>query len=307
MRQPRYPPPGIGTGDDIRTGHAAARDGRRIAYRDAGRPGAIAVVNHHGTPGSRLDRHPDEAGLLAEFGVRMISFDRAGYGESDPLPGRRVADAAADVAALAGHLGVDRFAVVGESGGGPHALACSALLGPRVLRTGVVVGVAPSDDPGFDFLAGMSPLNVAEFGAAAESEEALATYLEPFIEGFKRDPDAVMDAIATELPPSDRKVFDRPEQRAIARESLLESVRQGARGWIDDDIAFVAPWGFALADAATETRLWQGEDDVLVPRAHCVHLTERLPNARHDLIPGAGHALADHWRGILAWVAGIGG
>jgi pimeloyl-ACP methyl ester carboxylesterase len=290
----------------IRSGHAPASGGRRLAYRDAGDPAGIAVVAHHGTPGSRLDRHAADERITTELGLRMITYDRPGYGGSDPHPGRRVADAAADVAALADHLGLAAFAVVGTSGGGPHALACSAGLGERVLRVGVVVGGAPADDPDFDFLAGMGQMNLDEFAAAAESEEALAAYLEPICAEFRRDPDAVLDAIAAELPPSDRAVFGRPQNRAIARESLSESIRQGPRGWIEDDRAFVTGWGFALADARHEIRLWQGELDVLVPRAHCAYLAERLPNARFELIRGAGHALDDHWPAILAWVAGAG-
>ncbi len=287
-----------------RTGHVRTADGRRLAYRDNGDPAAMPVVSHHGTPGSRLDRHPDEDGILAELGVRMVTYDRPGYGESDPQRGRRVVDAAADVAAIADHLGIDRLAVVGTSGGGPHALACSARLGARVTRVGVVVGAAPSDDPDFDFLAGMDQLNLDEFAAAKESEEAVAAFVQPFVELAQRDPDALLEEIVTHLPAPDQEVFRRPEQRAIGRESILESVRQGSRGWVDDDRAFSTGWGFPLSDATRETRLWQGELDVLVPRAHCAYLGERLPNARFELIPGAGHALADHWRDIVAWVAG---
>jgi pimeloyl-ACP methyl ester carboxylesterase len=286
------------------TGHVRTADGRRLAYRDSGDPGSTPVVSHHGTPGSRLDRHPETAAILAELGVRMITYDRPGYGESDPHPGRRVVDAAADVAAIADHLDIERFAVVGTSGGGPHALACSARLGARVTRTGVVVGAAPSDDPEFDFLAGMDQLNLDEFGAARESEEALAAFLQPFVEEAQRDPDALLDEIVSHLPAADQEVFRRPQQRAVARESMAESVRQGSRGWVEDDRAFATGWGFPLSDATCETRLWQGEVDVLVPRAHCAYLAERLPNARFELIPGAGHALADHWRDIVAWVAG---
>ena len=287
-----------------RTGHLRTPDGRRLAYLDAGDPGGAPVVSHHGTPGSRLDRHPGEDAMLAELGLRAITYDRPGYGGSDPKPGRRVADAADDVAALADHLGIERFAVVGTSGGGPHALACSARLGARISRVGVVVGVGPSDDPDFDFLQGMDQLNLDEFAAARESEQALAAYLQPFVDMAKADPDGLLDEIAAHLPPSDQEVFRRPDHRAAALASLGESLRQGSRGWADDDRAFATSWGFALADAACETRLWQGELDVLVPRAHCAYLGERLPNARFELIPGAGHALADHWRDILAWVGG---
>jgi pimeloyl-ACP methyl ester carboxylesterase len=286
------------------TGHVRTADDRRLAYRDSGDPGATPIVSHHGTPGSRLDRHPEAAEIIAELGVRMITYDRPGYGESDPQPGRRVVDAAADVAAIADHLGLGRFAVVGTSGGGPHALACSARLGDRISRVGVVVGAAPSDDPDFDFLAGMDQLNRDEFAAARDSEEALAAFLAPFVDEARRDPDALLDEIVTHLPAADQEVFRRPQQRAIARASVAESVRQGSRGWVDDDRAFASSWGFPLSDAACETRLWQGELDVLVPRAHCAYLGERLPHARFELVPGAGHALADHWRAIVAWVAG---
>jgi pimeloyl-ACP methyl ester carboxylesterase len=287
-----------------RTGHASAADGRGLAYCDNGDPAGMPIISHHGTPGSRLDRHPDEDAMLADLGLRMITYDRPGYGGSDPQPGRRVIDAADDVAALADHLGIERFAVVGTSGGGPHALACSARLGPRISRVGVVVGGGPSDDPDFDFLEGMDQFNLDEFAAARDSEERLAAFLEPFVEMVQSDPDGLIDEIATHLPPSDQEVNRRPAHRAVARESLIESVRQGSRGWADDDRAFVESWGFPLADAACETRLWQGELDVLVPRAHCEYQAKRLPNARFELIPGAGHALADHWREILAWLGG---
>jgi pimeloyl-ACP methyl ester carboxylesterase len=209
---------------------------------------------------------------------------------------------ASDVSALADHLGLERFAVFGISGGGPHALACAALLHERVSRAGVMVGAAPSDDPAFDFTAGMADVNVKEFGAAREGEDPLGRLLAPWVEQSGRDPDGVLDALAVELPEYDREVVSRPEVRAELRKSIVESVRQGPRGWIDDDLAFAAPWGFVLADVRPEVRLWQGELDVLVPRSHGDYLAERLPNATFELVPGAGHMLLDHWRETLAWL-----
>ena len=275
------------------------KDGRTLAYLERGDPDGAPVVFHHGTPGSRVGHHPD---LAVYEGVRFLSHDRPGYGRSDPAPGRTVASAAEDVRTLAEHLGLGRFAVFGVSGGGPHALACAALISARVTRAGVMVGAAPSDDPEFDFTAGMAEVNVTEFGAAREGADALAVVLAPWIEQSTHDPDGTIDALAAELPEYDREVVSRPDVRAEFRASLVESVRQGARGWIDDDLAFAAPWGFELADVRVPTRLWQGEQDVLVPRSHGEYLARRIPGATFELVPGAGHLLFDHWPDVLAWL-----
>jgi pimeloyl-ACP methyl ester carboxylesterase len=285
--------------DVEREGRLETADGRRLAYVERGDPDGAPVVLHHGTPGSRLGTHPDPA---VYRGIRLLAYDRPGYGLSDARPGRVVADAAGDVRALADHVGLDGFAVFGISGGGPHSLACAALLPERVTRAGVMVGAAPSDDPALDFTAGMADVNIKEFGAAREGEDALGAILAPWVEQSGRDPDGVLDALAAELPEYDREVVSRPELRAELRRSIVESVRQGARGWIDDDLAFATSWGFSLADVRTEVRLWQGELDVLVPRSHGDYLAERLPNATFELVPGAGHMLLDHWRETLDWL-----
>jgi pimeloyl-ACP methyl ester carboxylesterase len=282
-------------------GRLTLADGRTLAYAERGEPVGYPVVFHHGTPGSRHGHHPDPE---VYRGIRFLTFDRPGYGLSDPLPGRRVADVAADASALADHLGLERFAVFGASGGGPHALACAALLPDRVERALVMVGAAPSDDPEFDFTAGMAEVNLIEFGAALEGEDALAAVLAPWVEQVADDPEGMLDRLAAELPDYDREVVSRPEIRGELLASFGESVRQGARGWIDDDLAFAAPWGFDLADVRPEVRLLQGELDVLVPRAHCEYLAGKLPRATFELVPGAGHLLFDCWPDALARLRG---
>ena len=284
-----------------REGTVRAGDGRTLAYVERGRADGVPVMVCHGTPGSRYTRHPDKA-IYERHGVRAIVYDRPGYGRSDPKPRRSVADAAADVEAIADDFGFDRFAVVGGSGGAPHALACGALLGDRVIRVGALVTPAPSDADDFDFFDGLADLNVKEFSAALEGPEAIEAYLQPLADALRRDPDAVIDEIATELPEVDRALSAREDFRAVMRTSFVEAVRQGVRGWADDDLAFAKPWGFQPEEVTAEVRLWQGELDVLAPRSHGEYVASRLPNARFELLEGGGHFLDEEWAVVFDWL-----
>lgn len=279
-------------------------DGRTIGFVERGAVDGLPVVLCHGTPGSRLSRHADPE-IYARHNVHAVAYDRPGYGLSDPQPGRAVADAAADIAALADHLGFDRFAVVGGSGGAPHALACGALLADRVVRVGALVTPAPPADD-FDFFEGLADLNVKEFNAALQGADAIEAFLQPYVDGIRADVDGVIDEMLTELPEIDRERASQPAHREIMRESWTESVRQGQRGWADDDLAFAKPWGFELEDVTVDTRVWQGELDVLTPRPHGEYVAARLPNARFELLEGGGHFLDPEWAVVLDWLAGAG-
>jgi len=148
----------------------------------------------------------------------------------------------------------------------------------------------------------MNDLNLTEFSVARGRPEALDAFLQPFAEQARTDPEALVEELAATVPESDQAVMARPEVRAIFVESLAESVRHGVRGWADDDLAFVKPWGFDLADVKQEVRLWQGELDVLVPRAHAQYLESKLPRAGFELIPGAGHMLVDETPNVVRWL-----
>jgi pimeloyl-ACP methyl ester carboxylesterase len=286
-----------------REGTAKAADGRTLAFVERGAPDGSPVIACHGTPGSRLSRHPDPE-LYERHGVRWVAYDRPGYGLSDPLIGRSVVDAAADVEAIADELGFDRFAVTGGSGGAPHALACGALLGDRVVRVGALVTPAPSDTDDFDFFDGLAELNVKEFNAALEGREAVEAFIQPYVDEFHRDPEAVLDGILSELPEADKEIGSREDVRAAMLASFVESARQGVRGWADDDLAFAKPWGFEPEDVTAEVALWQGELDVLAPRSHGEYVASRLPNARFEVLEGAGHFLVDEWATVLDWLVG---
>jgi pimeloyl-ACP methyl ester carboxylesterase len=191
---------------------------------------------------------------------------------------------------------------MGVSGGGPHALACAALLADRVTRAVVMVTPAPNDGD-FDFLAGMTQSNIDEFTAALAGPGAIADYLAPYVETLRTQPEALLDELAAELPPPDQATMARPEVREMLVASWREATRQGGAGWMDDDLAFTRPWGFELADIAAEVRVWQGELDVLAPQAHGRRVAERLPNATFELVEGKGHMLYDAWPEAFAWAA----
>ena len=283
-------------------GTAKARDGRTLAFVQRGAADGVPVIVCHGTPGSRRARHPDPQ-MYERHRVKMVAYDRPGYGGSDPNIGRSVADAASDIEAIADELGFDRFAVVGGSGGAPHALACGALLEDRVLRVGALVTPAPSDTDDFDFYEGLADINVREFGAAVQGREAVEAFIQPFVDQLESDPDAVIDEIVSELPEVDREIASREAFRSVMRESFVEAARQGVRGWADDDLAFAKWWGFEPEDVHAEVRLWQGELDVLAPRAHGEYVASRLPNARFELLEAGGHFLDEQWAVVLDWLA----
>jgi pimeloyl-ACP methyl ester carboxylesterase len=157
--------------------------GRFLEVDVSGPDGGIPLVVHHGTPGER-SQYPPFAEAAAARGLRYVSYSRPGYGGSSRRPDRAVADCAADTAAILAHLGADRCYTVGGSGGGPHALACAALLDDRVLACATLAGVGPFGAEGLDFLAGMGQENHEEFGAALAGPAELQGYLEQEAQAF---------------------------------------------------------------------------------------------------------------------------
>jgi pimeloyl-ACP methyl ester carboxylesterase len=279
-------------------------DGRRLTVETFGDSAGRPVFLLHGTPGSRLGPCP-RGMVLYRLGVFLITFDRPGYGGSDRLAGRSVADCAADVAAIADAFGFERFAVVGRSGGGPHALACAALLPARTTRVGVLVGLAPRVADGLDWFAGMAASNVLEYTAAAAGHARLAARLAPAAEEIRADPASLVAGLQAELPESDRRVVADPGIRAMLVRNFAEGLRASADGWIDDALAFCSPWGFDPASIAAPVLLWHGEDDVFSPIGHARWLADRIPRATMLVQPGAAHFGAlDVLPDMLPWLAG---
>jgi pimeloyl-ACP methyl ester carboxylesterase len=242
----------------------------------------------HGTPGSRLGPLP-RGRVLYELGVRLITFDRPGYGWSDRLVARLVADVVPDVQAIADELGLDRFAVIGRSGGGPHALACAALLPERVTRAGVLVSLAPWAAEGLDWFAGMADSNVREYTAAATAPEALTAHLVQAAARIRADPASHVNTLNPEMPEADRRIVADVGIRALLAQNFAEALRDSAAGWIDDALAFCAPWGFNLAAIKAPVLLWHGQNDVFSPASHARWLAEQIPSAIMSIRPDTAH------------------
>jgi len=263
-------------------------DGRTLTVREGGDAAGLPVLTISGTPGSSTLYEP-HARDAAEKGIRLFSYDRPGYGGSTRHKGRNVADCAADIAAVADALGIERFCVWGISGGGPHALAAAALLPDRVIATAALASVAPYDAEGLDYLEGMGELNVEEFGVIFEGEEAHRTSMEKQREELlSATPDQLVELWQTLLGPSDREVAT-GELAAFLLEHIRAGIEPGGEGWLDDDVAFVTPWGFDLASICVPVQLWQGEQDRFVPYGHGVWLAEHIPGVDARLTAEDGH------------------
>jgi pimeloyl-ACP methyl ester carboxylesterase len=286
---------------------AHASDGRTLTFAEWGAQDGFPVFSLHGTPNSRFARHYDES-VYAGVGVRVITYDRPGYGGSDRHRGRRVVDCVGDVAAIADELGLERFSVVGTSGGGPHALAVAARLADRLHRASCVVSPAPFDAPGFDWYAGMDPLNVQEVQWALAGEEVLARELE-------REAAEAQERVAADpakligddwgLSESDRAELARPERGEVIRQDVAEAFRLGVWGWVDDDLAMTSSWGFGVTEISVPTRVVYGRTDVLVPAVHGDWLASHIPNADVLAHEDLGHlpspdVIADRFAWLVA-------
>jgi len=244
---------------------ASGEDGGE--FGDYGTPGEpsparLTVLWHHGSPqtGALLEPLLTAA---AQRDIRLVSYGRPSYGGSTPLPGRTVGSAAADVAAIADALNLGRFAVMGASGGGPHALACAALLPDRVIAAACLAAIAPFDADGLDFFAGMASdgaLRAARAGRPAREHYQATAEFDPasFVE---RDYDALKGDWAS------------------LGADVGEASAAGPDGLIDDDMAFVVPWGFDVAAISVPVLIAQGGRDRVVPPTHGAWLARTIPNA----------------------------
>ncbi|MEV4349136.1 alpha/beta hydrolase [Actinoplanes sp. NPDC049596] len=250
-------------------------DGRVLRYCFYGPEGGRPAVFENGSPSSRFKR-PSLAEVMERSRLRVLVYDRPGYGGSTRRPGRRVADAAEDVRALADAYGWDRFALFGGSGGGPHALASAALLGERVTRCAVLSGIKPRESS-----ADEATLRARQAAGAAEIMRSVENG-------------------GPEVPSEPDKVArDDPAAMARVRATFVDSMD----GWVDDSLAFAKPWGFDPAGIKAPVGVWRGDADPIVPAEEAEWMLARIPGAEEHVYEGGHLPGPDVYRDIYEWMA----
>jgi pimeloyl-ACP methyl ester carboxylesterase len=263
-------------------------DGRRLDVYVAGPPDGDVLLFHTGTPTAPIPFEP-AIRTMTERGLRYVAFSRPGYGSSTRRPGRSVADVVDDARTVLDDVGAASAVTVGWSGGGPHALACAALLPDRIRAAALIAGVAPYPADGLDYLAGMGAENIEEFTAALQGDDALIAFKERNWPIFRHvSGPEVAEALGDLIDEVDRGALDGAFAEWTAA-TFREALRESYWGWFDDDMAFVRPWGFALESITVPVHVWQGRHDRMVPYGHGEWLAAHLPTAIPHLYEDHGH------------------
>lgn len=279
-----------------------AKDGRRLMVTVLGPEDGETVFLLHGTPGVR-DLFEPNVREGARRGLRHVLYSRPGYEGSDRHPGRSMADCASDVAAVADALGIERFYVVGESGGGPHALAAAALLPERVRAAATIASSAPYGAEGLDWMEGLGKGNVDEHEQLLKGDEALRGYIEAELEELRQvtTRERLLEVLDKHLCEADRAMLGTEFGASVLANWIRIGAQGSVWGWLDDDKAHVAEWGFDLARMTPPVTVWQGGEDRIVPPTHGEWLARHLPNAKLRFFAEDGHvSIWRHYDAVLA-------
>jgi pimeloyl-ACP methyl ester carboxylesterase len=269
-------------------GNIAVGDDRQIGFAEFGDPQGRAVFWLHGSPGARR-QIPMEARVYAEQRqIRLIGVDRPGIGSSSPYQYDTVFAFAEDLRTIADTLGIDRFEVIGLSGGGPYTLACAAAMPDRVVAAGVLGGVAPVR--GADAIGGgVSTLITAAAPVVEVAGAPLRLVASQLIRLIRPVAEPALYAYARISPEADRRLLVRPEFKAMFLDDLLNGSRKQLAAPFADVVVFARDWGFRLDEVKVPIRWWHGDRDHIVPFEHGQHVVSRLPDAQLTHLPGESH------------------
>jgi pimeloyl-ACP methyl ester carboxylesterase len=281
--------------------------GHSLAVEISGAPqGKPAVFLLHGTPGTLSGPRPRGI-FLHRRGIRLISYNRPGYPNSDRRKGRTVADAAADVKAIADHFDISEFSVIGRSGGAPHALACAADkdLRGRIKSVAALSSLAPYNAENLEWFDGMTESNQQAYRDVADNPAALIATLKQHAGQVRNNSQGLLNALWPELVGSDKDVIGDVALRRIIAQTHAEALRESTGGWEDDVVALGSCWGFSLSDITVPVLLWHGGDDVFSPVSHTKWLAKRIKTAEVELRPEFAHfGAVEILPEILTWVLG---
>lgn len=287
---------------ELQGGTVELTGGRHLAYAELGDPGGAPIIHHHGMPGSRLERLAESA-FYGTMGVRVITPDRPGYGQSDPHPGGSLVDWASDVAELADALGIDRFGVTALSGGGLYALACAAAMPDRV--TGIALSGCPAPMNREGAARGMRPMSRVGVALGRQAPWALTSATALLSGTIRRFPGLFVQGATRDKPAPDRKWLAVSWVKIEAESTLAEAFRKGAAGYARDVRLLSQPWGFAPADVTLPVSLWHGDLDTVIPLHHALYLASTLRHSTLRICHGEGHMVMwSHLAEILTTAAG---
>jgi pimeloyl-ACP methyl ester carboxylesterase len=269
-------------------GNVAVGDNRRIGFAEFGDPQGRAVFWLHGTPGARRQIPTEARDWAQNNGIRLIGIDRPGIGSSTPHQYAAVIDFAADLATIADTLGIEKFVVIGLSGGGPYALACAAALPDRVVAAAVLGGVAPAVGPDA-ILSGLMSLGLRVAPVLRVAGGPIRLAASGLIQLVRPIAEPALYAYAHLSPEADRRLLTRPEFKAMFLDDLLNGSRKQLAAPFADIVVFTREWGFRIADVTVPVLWWHGDADHIVPIEHGRHVVSLLPDAEFHPLPGESH------------------
>lgn len=274
------------------------KDGRKLGFAEYGVQDGIPVFHFNGSGGSRLER-PANLSILTDLGIRYISIDRPGHGNSSPKQGRELLDWPEDVACIADHLAIDKFHILGWSAGGPHALVCAYKMPERVISGAIVSGLGPAERPNpYEGYKGFLKLLMI---LGRKLPKLVYVYRRMAAKQTNKSSEKMGEKFVKSLPEVDQKPFENSATKEMLIADIKEGYKQGGDGPARDDIIINSPWKFNIKEIQTRFDIWQGDSDVNVPVNQGKYQASLLPKNNFHLLKNRGHMLLlDEWNNVLS-------
>lgn len=274
------------------------KDGRELGFAEYGVQDGIPVFHFNGSGGSRLER-PANPNILTELGIRYISIDRPGHGNSTPKQDRELLDWPEDVTCIADHLTIEKFHVLGWSAGGPHALVCAYKMPERVISGAIVSGLGPADRPNpYEGYQGFLKLLMI---LGRKFPKLVYVFRRIAAKQINNPSEKMGDKFVKSLPEVDQKPFENSAVKEMLIANIKEGYKQGGEGPARDDIIINSPWKFDIREIQTRFDIWQGDSDANVPINQGKYQASLLPKNNFHVLKNRGHMLLlDEWKTVLS-------